>query len=106
LICLLASLVFFVGWQLVPNVKIVTHSPQSAEPKVKNVRLKGKKLIVTGENFDQGAVIRLFANLESQRTESDPDSPQTRLIAPKAGKKIPFDEVFGLDVLNPDGECS
>jgi len=84
-----------------PNRSIGLAAVQSdtiSAPTIKRIRIKGKKLIVTGDNFAQGAVIELFENGEPQRTVNDPDSPSTRLIAPKAGKRIPFDTIFGVTV--------
>jgi hypothetical protein len=73
-------------------------------PKVLEARLSGKKLIVTGENFDPGAVI--FVNGERQKTKNDSDNPSTRLVAKKAGKKMPDDEVVSIQVLNAAGPSS
>jgi hypothetical protein len=60
---------------------------QSEAPKILSVRVKGKKLILVGENFSDGAVI--LVNGEPQKTRNDPESPSTTLIANKAGNAIP-----------------
>jgi hypothetical protein len=73
-------------------------------PKVMDARLKGKKLIVTGENFSPDAVI--FINGEKQKTKNDSDNPGTMLIAKKAGKKIPGDALVTIQVLNAAGSSS
>lgn len=76
----------------------------TAGPIIKRIRLKGNKLIVAGENFDEGAII--FINDEEVVTRNDLDSPTTTLIAKKGGKKIPFETIFGLRVETFDGERS
>jgi hypothetical protein len=49
--------------------------------------IKGKKLFVMGEGFDNGAVILL--NGTEQKTRNVESSPMTLLVSNKAGKKIP-----------------
>jgi hypothetical protein len=71
-------------------------------PRVERVRLKGNKLIVTGQSFSDGATIVI--NNQEVATRNDSESPTTRLIAKKGGKKIPFDEIFDLSVEDADGE--
>ena len=64
--------------------------------------VSGKKLIVTGENFGEGAVILL--NDVKQKTATDEISPTTILIGKKAGKKVrPGDK---LRVQNANGTIS
>jgi hypothetical protein len=65
-------------------------------PKILNARVKGKKLIVTGENFAAGAVI--LVNGEPQKTKNDADFPSTMLIAKKAGKKIPSNTAVSIQI--------
>jgi hypothetical protein len=62
----------------------------------------GKMLVVTGENFDPGAVILL--NGKAQKTGNDAHNPTTSLIGKKAGRTIkPGDK---LQVRNSDGALS
>ena len=76
-------------------------------PKFTGARLKGNKLIVTGENFTDGATIHTGDIAEIiLNTRNDPDSPTTILIAKKGGKFLPFDEYFGLIVQNANGQFS
>jgi hypothetical protein len=71
-------------------------------PKIISASVSGKKLFITGENFDDGAVILL--NGEEQKTKQPTANPQTSLIGKKAGKKVkPGDRV---QVRNPDGTLS
>ncbi len=88
-----------------PNASLIPNQTSTiGAPKVKRIRLKGNKLIVTGENFDDGAAIVI--NIEVVKTRNDGDSPTTTLIAKKGGKRIPFDGIFDLYVENSDGEPS
>lgn len=73
-------------------------------PQVTSARLKGKKLIVTGANFSEGAVI--FVDGEAVVTRSNPDDPSGTLIAKKAGKKITPDTVVAISVQNDGGVMS
>jgi uncharacterized delta-60 repeat protein len=68
-------------------------------PQIGNASVTGKKLLVEGHDFDDGAVILL--NGEKQKTATDGTNPQTRLIAKKAGKKIKSGD--RLQVLNSSG---
>ena len=71
-------------------------------PKIISASVLGKKLILVGENFGDGAVILL--NGEEQRTKNDGANPFISLIAKSAGKRIkPGDK---LQVRNPDGSVS
>ncbi|PYT04775.1 MAG: hypothetical protein DMF60_14195 [Acidobacteria bacterium] len=71
-------------------------------PVITGVTREGKKLIVTGQNFDDGA--KVLINGERQKTANDEISPSTTLIAKKAGKFIqPGNKVT---VQNSDGTFS
>jgi hypothetical protein len=71
-------------------------------PRITGASVSGKKLIVVGEHFDDGAVILLIG--EEQRTKNDEQNPKTTLIGKKAGKKVkPGDK---LQVRNPNGALS
>lgn len=74
---------------------------QSGGPKIVSVRVKGKKLILTGENFMQGAVILI--NGDPQKTRNDEDSPSTTLIAKRAGNIIPDDTAVTIQVQSANG---
>lgn len=73
-------------------------------PQIMSARLKGKKLIVTGANFSEGAVI--FVDGEAVVTRSNADDPSGNLIAKKAGKKIAPDTVVSISVQNDGGVMS
>jgi len=68
-------------------------------PEVRTARVSGKKLFITGEHFDSGAVILL--NGEEQITRNDTANPKTSLISKKAGKKIQAG--YKLKVRNSNG---
>jgi hypothetical protein len=70
-------------------------------PRIAHVRVKGKKLILTGENFMQGAVI--LVDGERQKTRNDETSPTTTLIAKKAGNRIPDYATVSIQVQGPNG---
>ncbi|HLF84293.1 MAG TPA: hypothetical protein VI837_08975 [Blastocatellia bacterium] len=65
-------------------------------PRIFNARVKGRKLILTGENFAQGAVV--LVNGEPQKTRNDEESPSTTLIAKKAGNYIPDNAAVTIQV--------
>ena len=70
-------------------------------PRIIAVAISGKKLIVTGEGFAEGAVILL--NGEEQKTKND---ETTLLIARKAGKSIAPGQSVVIQVRNLDGTLS
>jgi hypothetical protein len=65
-------------------------------PRIFNARVKGRKLILTGENFAEGAVV--LVNGEPQKTRNDEESPSTTLIAKKAGNHIPDNAAVTIQV--------
>jgi hypothetical protein len=82
--------------------RFLTVHQAGAQVLINNATVLGKKLFVTGENFDTNAVILL--NGEKQKTLNDELNPRTRLIGSKTGKRIkPGDK---LQVRNPNGTVS
>jgi hypothetical protein len=77
---------------------------QATRPKTKGARMKDKNLIVTGENFDDGAIILLNGN--SQKTSKDRDSHTIVLLAKKAGKKLAPNQIVLIQVQYPNGLLS
>lgn len=100
----LTATLFFCLVLLAAGVLHVNHDPavwasaiQSDDsPRILNARVKGKKLIVTGENFPPGAVI--LVDGEPQKTKNDGDFPTTMLIAKKAGNKIPDNTAVSIQI--------
>jgi hypothetical protein len=74
------------------------------EPRVTSAQLKGKKLIVFGENFSDDAQIVLDG--ETVNTRNDSDNPSSVLIAKKAAKRIAADKIVGIAVMNATGVMS
>ena len=70
---------FNIGLEGVPD------TASGPPPEINGASLDGKRLIVTGQNFDTGA--KVFLDGERQKkTENDETNPTTVLIARKAGK--------------------
>ena len=77
---------------------------ETAAMKITGASVTGKKLVITGENFDSGAVILLDG--KKQKTANDEQNPSTTLIGKKAGKKIAHGEMVTLQVKNRNGRVS
>ncbi len=75
--------------------------PPPKQPKITEIALSGKKLIITGEDFDDGADV--YLNDKKEKTKNDGDNPMTRLVAKKAGKKIEPDQTVMIKVKNSNG---
>jgi hypothetical protein len=76
-------------------------SPPIPILEITRAEVAGKKLLVYGSNFADGA--KLYLSGEKQHTRNDEANPSTELIAKKAGKKIDRGETVILTVRNPDG---
>jgi hypothetical protein len=72
-------------------------------PRITAVEQSGKKLYITGENFQEGAKVEM--NGEDQKTTNQEDFSHN-LKCKKAGKKIDPGEEVTLVVRNPDGARS
>jgi hypothetical protein len=68
------------------------------------VQAGGKNLLVTGQNFDPGAVILM--NGDPQRTLHDDQNPSTTLTGKKTIKNIAPGETVTIQVKNSDGSLS
>ena len=103
--CILVILALFAAAQIA-GVNVKAYQSQEAQqgPQVTAARLKGNKLIVSGVNFGEGAVI--FVDGEAVGTRSDPDNPATVLIAKKGGKKIAPETMVSISVQNNTGLMS
>ncbi|HLF84266.1 MAG TPA: SBBP repeat-containing protein, partial [Blastocatellia bacterium] len=73
-------------------------------PSINSARVKGKKLIVTGSEFDAGA--RILVDGLSQKTANDAENPSSVLVAKKAGRSIGPGQRVILQVRNSDGGLS
>jgi hypothetical protein len=74
-------------------------------PRIFNASVSGKKLIVSGENFQFDADL-LMDGQKQKKTSNDETNPTTMLIAKKSGKKIARGQTVKLQVRNPDGTLS
>ena len=75
-----------------------------AQLKLKSVSIVGKRLIVFGQGFKEGA--KILVNGEQQKTLIDDTSPWTNVIGKKSGKFIAQGQTVTLQVVNPDGALS
>jgi protocatechuate 3,4-dioxygenase beta subunit len=83
----------------------ITQTEPSGEPPViTSAVVSGKKLLVAGLNFDDGA--KLYMNGDKQKTSNDATNPSTVLIAKKTGKKIAAGDRVTLQVRNSDNTLS
>jgi len=72
-------------------------------PQITSAQAEGKKLFVSGQNFQMGAVVTV--NGDPQKTVNEDDFSH-QLFCKKAAKFIPFDTPVSLAVVNPDGSTS
>jgi protocatechuate 3,4-dioxygenase beta subunit len=87
------------------GVTVVDPPASGATPTISGASVDGKKLIVTGANFDLGS--KIFLNGEKQKkTANDEASPTTVLIARKAGNLITPGQTVALQVRNSDNTLS
>lgn len=73
-------------------------------PKISGVSISGKKLIIQGQHFSQGAMI--MVNDAEHQTANDGEAPATRLVSKKGAKKIGPGQEVTLRVKNADGKLS
>ncbi|HXU39754.1 MAG TPA: SBBP repeat-containing protein [Blastocatellia bacterium] len=76
----------------------------SNKPVLIQAVISGKNLIVYGQNFQIGAVLRV--NDEPTKTRNDDPDPAQVLFAKKAAKRIAPGQTVQLQVENPDGKRS
>ncbi|MFY9609233.1 MAG: choice-of-anchor V domain-containing protein [Blastocatellia bacterium] len=83
-------------------------------PVILNASVSGKKLLVTGQNFSNGATLHKCSDCTTPATEgskvkkvsNDSEMPSALIVAKKAGKDIPRGSTVILQVKNPDGTLS
>lgn len=75
-----------------------------ALPRIIAASVRGRKLFVIGENFDEGAAI--LVDGQEQKTLNDEQTPDARLIGKKAGRKILPGQRVILQVRNSDSTLS
>ncbi|HVF89450.1 MAG TPA: SBBP repeat-containing protein [Blastocatellia bacterium] len=74
-------------------------------PEITGASLSGKKLVVTGENFQPGALI-LINGAAQANTKNSGEDPSAVLFSKKARKNIPSGQAVELRVKNPDDNVS
>jgi len=73
-------------------------------PKISSATVDGKNLLVSGENFEEGAVI--LVDGEDQRTVNPDQDFTNSLLGKKTAKRIAPGQTVTLRVRNPDGVLS
>jgi photosystem II stability/assembly factor-like uncharacterized protein len=76
-----------------------------ADLRIKSASVIGKSLRVFGQGIQQGAKL-LLNGAEHPKVKHDGQSPETNLIAKKAGKQIQSGQAVDLQLRNPDGATS
>lgn len=71
-------------------------------PMILNIQAAGKKLLVGGMNFDDGASIFIDGSL-TKKVFNDADNPTTLLVARKAGNFIGVGQTVNVQVVNKNG---
>jgi hypothetical protein len=96
----------------------VTMNTASADPTgppvILSASVSGKKLLVMGENFGDGAALYMCGSCETpssdgskvKKVSNESEHPTTILKAKKAGKDIARGQTVMLQVKNPDGTLS
>lgn len=96
----------------------VTANPAGVQPtgppKILSANVSGKKLILMGENFGDGASLYMCDSCENpasdgkkvKKVSNDSEHTDTMLVAKKAGKDIGRGQTVSLQVKNPDGTLS
>ena len=74
-------------------------------PAISGAAVKGKQLLVMGENFGLGADL-LMDGARVKKTFNDEENPNSLMVARKAGKTIEPGQTVSLQVRNPDGTLS
>lgn len=77
---------------------------QQRAPAIERVDLTGKRLVVTGVDFDPGAVIEIHGRPVT--THPAFDTPSNRLIAKKGGKRLAVGTSSVITVRNSDNQIS
>jgi hypothetical protein len=73
-------------------------------PKIISATVDGKNLIVSGENFEEGAVI--LVDGEDQRTLNFDQDFTSSVLGKKTAKRIAPGQTVTIRVRNPDGVLS
>ena len=94
---------FSIGEEATP-LFIAAYPLGNCDIRVTSVDARGKKLFVSGDNFDNGATILI--NGKEQNTLNDDEHWTSVLIGKKAGKKIDVGQIVTIQVRNSNGRLS
>jgi hypothetical protein len=83
-------------------------------PVILSVSVQGKKLLVSGQDFANGAslfmcdacAVAVTDGSRAKKTSNDETTPTTLLVSAKGGKAIAPGQTVNLQVQNPDGSVS
>ncbi len=106
-VCLLLGSVFLPTIQGVSHAKLaLLESAAQAQnaPKIFNAKMKGSKIIISGENFNPETVVLI--NGQPVKTIIDSESPTSVLVAKKIHKATPMGEEVQLAVQTSSGQTS
>ena len=81
-----------------------TDHPAQDQPIIQGARVKGSKMIISGENFAVGTVV--YLNGKAQKTITDEGSPSTLMRIKKIFKTVAPGDVASLQAQNPDAMMS
>lgn len=84
---------------------VTVNAPALGPPRITNVAVEGKRLLVHGENFETGATL-FMDEARVKKTFNDEVTPTTLLVARKAGKSIVRGQTIVLQVRNPSGSVT
>jgi len=87
------------------NATVGSSGAVTGSPVIDSAAVSGKSLFVMGENFGLGAVL-LMDGARQKKTFNDEATPNTLMVARKAGKNIQRGQTVVLQVRNPDGTLS
>jgi len=73
-------------------------------PRINSATVAGKNLLLSGENFEEGAII--LVDGQDQRTLNSDQDFTGSLVGKKTGKRIASGQTVKLMVRNPDGVLS
>ena len=99
--CLISLILLAVFCQAPPFAGVLAQQPS---PVIERADLSGKRLVVTGANFDMGAVIEIDGR--EVATRSAADAPTEKVIAKKGGKRLAIGEQSAITVRDSDGRRS
>jgi hypothetical protein len=89
------------GDQIYTTTAIVLSGP----PEIDGASVRGKKLIIIGKNFADGATLFMDGS-RVKKASNDSDNPTTLFTAKKAGKDIAPGQTVSLQIVNPDQSAS